>query len=89
MIFVDHPQTHSTNLRWKRWCHMISDTSLDELHAMAAAVGLKREWFQSDGSTPHYDCVPSRAEHAIRLGAKRVDRREFVEAIRRFRASRT
>jgi hypothetical protein len=67
---------------------MISDTSLDELHAMAAAVGLKREWFQANGSTPHYDCLPSRAEHAVRLGARRVDRKAFVEALRRFREAK-
>jgi Protein of unknown function (DUF4031) len=87
VIFVDHPQKHETDLRWKSWCHMISDTSLEELHGMAAAVGLKREWFQGDASTPHYDCVPSRAEKAIKLGAKRADRREFVAAIQRLRAA--
>lgn len=34
-------------------CHMIAD-SFDELHVMAAAIGMRREWFQPR-SFPHYD----------------------------------
>jgi hypothetical protein len=36
------------------WCHMIADT-LDELHALAQRIGLRRSWFQNHGRTPHYD----------------------------------
>ena len=36
------------------WSHLVSDTSLDELHAFAAAHGVPRRGFERD----HYD-VPA------------------------------
>lgn len=51
-----------------RWCHMTAD-SLDELHAMAEQIGMKREWFQPHATFPHYDLVPSRRARAVALGA--------------------
>jgi hypothetical protein len=45
-------------------CHMIADTD-DELHAMAAAIGVARRWHQGD----HYDIAKSKREQAIKLGA--------------------
>lgn len=68
-------------------CHMIADT-LDELHAMASGIGLKREWFQP-GSTPHYDVCLWRRTLAIKAGAIEVSRREIVEIIRRLRSGVT
>lgn len=47
--------------------HLTADT-LDELHAFAAHLGLKREWFQ-DHFVPHYDLSPKRHAAALRLGA--------------------
>lgn len=54
--------------------HMTADT-LEELHAMADAIGLKREWFQ-DGSTPHYDVTLSKKQLAIKSGAIKETWRE-------------
>lgn len=65
--------------------HMLAD-SLDELHAMAAAVGLRRAWFQDHG-TPHYDLCQAKRAIAIRLGAVEIDRRQTVAIIRRLRAA--
>lgn len=65
-------------------CHMIADT-LDELHAFAACIGLKREWFQGDASTPHYDVSLARRAQALLLGAVELERNEFVAVIRRLR----
>lgn len=65
-------------------CHMIADT-LDELHAMAAAIGMKRDWFQP-GSFPHYDVCLMRRGRAIAHGAQVLDRRSFAIAMRRIRA---
>lgn len=53
-------------------CHMIADTS-DELHEMAAVIGVARKWVQNEG-TPreHYDVCLSRRAKAVRLGAKEI-----------------
>lgn len=48
-------------------CHMLADT-VDELHAFAARLGLRREWFQL-GSAPHYDVSKEKRALAIKLGA--------------------
>lgn len=53
--------------------HMWADTA-EELHAMAEAIGMKREWFQTPGgkypaSFPHYDVCLTRRQKALELGA--------------------
>ncbi len=67
-------------------CHLIADTD-EELHALAARIGLKRSWFQ-DKSFPHYDLTSSRRKAAIRAGALPLDWREFVYRMRKIRAGR-
>jgi Protein of unknown function (DUF4031) len=52
----------------KHWCHMVSDTGFDELHAFAAALGIPRERFQRD----HYDLPPALRERAVASGAAEV-----------------
>lgn len=64
-------------------CHMIADT-LGELHAMASAIGMRREWFQPT-SFPHYDVSLTRRARAVKLGAVEVDRRELVRIMRTLR----
>jgi len=61
-------------------CHMVADT-LDELHQMAAAIGMRREWFQPL-SFPHYDVSLTRRGLAIRLGAIEVDRQGLAVVVR-------
>lgn len=48
--------------------HLTADT-LDELHAFAKRLGLKREWFQDHILVPHYDLSPKRHATALALGA--------------------
>src|SRR4051812_40493053 len=80
-VYVDPtmPCIPSGRWRWRESCHMFADT-LDELHAFAARVGLRREWFQvSFGrSLPHYDLHPARRATALKLGAIELDRRAAV-----------
>jgi hypothetical protein len=65
-------------------CHMLADTEA-ELHAMADRIGARREWYQRDASTPHYDVPLSRRAMAIEFGAVEIGRRETVAIIRRIR----
>jgi hypothetical protein len=66
-------------------CHMLADT-LDELHAMATRIGMKREWYQPR-STPHYDIPLFRRRLALEAGAVEIGRRETVLLIRRWRGA--
>lgn len=64
--------------RWDRyWCHLISDTSLDELHQFAAHLGLPERAFGGD----HYDIPADIRLKAIELGARPVSSREIVTAL--------
>lgn len=62
------------------WGHLVSDASLDELHAFAAARGIPRRAFDQD----HYDVPIERHAELLAAGAVLVDGRELV---RRLRAS--
>jgi len=59
-------------------CHMAAD-SLDELHAMAERIGMKRLWFQGKNPKhPHYDLIKSKRDKAVELGAKEVTGRDLI-----------
>lgn len=68
-------------------CHMIAD-NLDELHFMANAIGMKKEWFQGDASFPHYDVPLFRKKKALELGTIEVNRKELVKHMRRIRTNK-
>ena len=61
---------------------MVSDRSVDELHAFASEIGLRREWFQ-DGPRPHYDLRPSKRRLAVSRGAEEVGVRDLVKRMAR------
>ena len=67
----------SATFRWTHSCHMFAD-SLDELHAFALRIGLRRSWFQND-KLPHYDLNPSRRCAALRAGAIELDLKQSVD----------
>jgi hypothetical protein len=78
MILVDETRHHHSG--W--WCHMVSDRSVEELHAFAFEIGLRRRWFQ-DGPRPHYDLRPSKRRLAVAKGAKEVNTRVIVRRMAR------
>jgi len=56
------------------WAHLMTDGPDKELHAFAARIRLKRQWFQGD----HYDLGRRRYADALALGAVKVTTRELV-----------
>ncbi len=69
-----------------RWCHLSADT-VEELHAFAERLGLRRAWFQSDTHSIrggwHYDVTAPKRALAVRLGAQEVDSYTLVEIMGR------
>jgi hypothetical protein len=61
-------------LPWTHWCHMVSDTGFDELHAFAAQLGIPRRRFQGD----HYDLHAAMRDRALAMGALAVATGELV-----------
>src|SRR5262249_49782175 len=66
------------------WCHMVSDLGIDELHAFAAQIGLRRSWFQHKVPRhPHYDLRPATRVMAIAAGAREVTSEEMIRVLGR------
>ena len=63
--------------RGRRWCHLVSDESYEELHAFADRLGIPRRAFQGD----HYDLPEDHRTRAIELGATAVPSRELVRRL--------
>lgn len=64
--------------RGRRWAHLVSDTSYDELHEFAAQLGIPRRAFQGD----HYDVPEALRDLAIAHGAVAVEGRVLVRRLR-------
>lgn len=80
-VYVDSPVWQLGRMKM---CHMIADT-LPELHRMAGQIGVERRHFQADASFPHYDICKAKRTIALGFGAKEVNRRELVAAMKEFR----
>lgn len=74
-ILVDDPLWH---WRGRRWCHLVSDSDLDELHSFAEDVGLPRRAFQGD----HYDVAEESRPLVVQAGAEQVASRELLRRLR-------
>lgn len=64
--------------RGRRWCHMVSDASLDELHDFATTHGIPRRGFQGD----HYDIPEEYRQGMVAGGAVEIGSRELVRRLR-------
>jgi len=77
-VYVDRA-VHRRRHGKKYYCHMTAD-SVDELHAMARRLGVKRHWYHvSRGGIPHYDLNEVQRMEAIACGAVPVDRSQWRE----------
>ncbi|MHB1132047.1 MAG: DUF4031 domain-containing protein [Chloroflexota bacterium] len=88
MILIDPLRLYPRGPHGHReWCHMMTDdlrvSGLAELHAMAHAIGVRREFFQWHPRLPHYDLTPARRRLALVHGAVEVPARELVRRCRR------
>ncbi|TAM70138.1 MAG: DUF4031 domain-containing protein [Microbacteriaceae bacterium] len=74
-VLIDQPMwpAHGTF-----WSHLVSDESLAELHAFAAANDLPARSFDRD----HYDVPRRRYDELVAAGAYPVRMRELVERLR-------
>lgn len=81
-VYVDNEQIQ---WRGKLWCHLVAD-SLEELHAFATRLGLRRSWFQAQASLPHYDVTTSVRERAIELGALPARKTQMLTSARLLKA---
>lgn len=72
-------------------CHLLPDGldagALEQLHAFARQLGLKRSWFQ-DKRWPHYDLTGSRRLAAVARGASITTTRIWLETHRSLLPSR-
>ncbi len=64
--------------RGRRWCHLVSDESLDELHTFADANGIPRRGFQGD----HYDIPEDYRDELIDAGATVVESRVLLRRLK-------
>ena len=64
--------------RGRRWAHLVSDSSYDELHELAQSIGLRRIGFQGD----HYDVDETDRDRALAAGAVATNSRELVRRLR-------
>lgn len=73
-VYIDPPRwpAHGTT-----WSHVVSDASLDELHAFARAAGLPRRSFDLD----HYDAPASRFDDLVAAGAIALDAKALVQRL--------
>lgn len=86
-VYVDPPMVHG--IRVGRispdtpWCHMWADTD-DELHALAAKIGMRRQWLQDQGKGKlrHYDLTPPKRAAAVKAGAIEASYEQLGEAVR-------
>ena len=74
MILIDPPvwPAHDTV-----WSHLVSDSSLDELHSFAERAGIPRRGFDSD----HYDVPEHKYDELVALGAEPVGMRDMVKRL--------
>ena len=87
---VEHDRVSPAAARYgKKWCHLTTDGTVDDLHAFAALLGLRRSWFQDRG-VPHYDIVPSVRARALALGAVfKLAREQSRERLARRKAAQS
>ena len=74
-LLIDEPRWW---FRERLWSHLVSDISLDELHAFAEQVGIPRRGFHGD----HYDVPEEFYDEVVARGAVPTPTRELLRRLR-------
>jgi hypothetical protein len=70
-VWIDEPRWQH---RERRWAHLVSDSSLEELHEFAEAAGIPRRGFHGD----HYDIPEEYVDELVMRGALPTTSRQVV-----------
>ncbi len=62
----------------RRWSHLVSDVSYDELHSFTERAGIPRRGFQGD----HYDVPEEYFDELVAAGAQVTSSRELLRRLR-------
>ena len=73
-VLIDPPAWPAHGMLWS---HLVSDASLDELHAFAEANGVQRRAFDLD----HYDVPAEWYDDVVAAGADPVSSRALVSRL--------
>jgi len=73
-ILIDPPRPEAHG---RRWSHLVSDTSLEELHRFARSLGIPERGFEGD----HYDIPEERYASVVAAGARPTPARELLRAL--------
>lgn len=73
-VLIDPPMVP---WRGRLWSHLVSDSSYEELHAFAAALGVPERGFDRD----HYDIPEEYYAAAVEAGAEPVSSKELVRRL--------
>ncbi|MFT4259447.1 DUF4031 domain-containing protein [Microbacterium sp.] len=73
-VFVDAPMWPAHG---RLWAHLVSDRSLDELHAFARTMELPERAFDRD----HYDVPEELIPRLVAAGAHQVSGKELVRRL--------
>ena len=88
MLFVDMLQLTPEGTPTQRWCyrkfcHLVSDTSFEELERFGRHLQLKPEWLQySRSGVAHFDLTPKLRVVAVNAGAMELAPKDFKEKLR-------
>ncbi len=74
-VLIDQPRWPAHEMLWS---HLVSDSSLAELHDFAGRMGIPRRAFDLD----HYDVPETRYDEMVAAGAEPVSIRQLVERLR-------
>ncbi len=73
-ILIDPPRFEAHG---RRWSHLVSDETLEELHAFARRCGIPARGFEGD----HYDVPEERYSDVVAAGARPTEARGLLRAL--------